>query len=243
MRSKKEEDITNQDKPSFEESIPIIDVELAKRKSKWRLNAIAWMDYEDVCQKIRLHIFNKWGQWDPKKGLLLPWVNRIITNQMRNLVRNNYSSFSRPCLQCVHNQGNNLCELYDTQCSSCPLYAKWEKGKKNAHDVKMPISINENFLKNEGDFENRPLDIKDNYSFVDYEGDIKKINVKMKERLSLVEWKIYNFLFIEYKSDVETAKLMGYKTSEKNRSPGYKQIKKIKNKIYIIAKEIASEFY
>ena len=33
------------------------------------------------------------------------------------------------------------------------------------------------------------------------------------------------------KSETEVAALMGYKTSEKNRSPGYKQIKNIKKSI------------
>lgn len=243
MQNKKTKDEQIDEKPSFEECICIIDAELAKRKSKWRLSAIAWMDYEDVCQKIRLHIFNKWTQWDPNRGLLVPWVNRIITNQMTNLVRNNYSSFSRPCLQCPHNQGGNLCELYNTQCSECPAYAKWEKSKKSAHDIKMPISINESFLNHDGEGESTSIDIKDSYHYVDYEKDIEKIHHKMKEKLTIVEWKIYNFLFIEHKTDVEAARLMGYKTSEKNRSPGYKQIKKIKNKIYLIAKEIAGELY
>jgi hypothetical protein len=60
----------------------------------------------------------------------------------------------------------------------------------------------------------------------------------MKGKITNVEWKVYNYLYIENKDEIETAKLMGYKTSEKNRSPGYKQIKKIKNKIYKLAKVI-----
>jgi hypothetical protein len=35
--------------------------------------------------------------------------------------------------------------------------------------------------------------------------------------------------------------MLGYKTSEKNRSPGYKQIKNIKKSIIEKAKEIVSE--
>jgi hypothetical protein len=230
-------------KSSFEDCIDVINQELLKRKSKWRLNAIAWMDFDDVCQKIRLHIFNKWHQWDQDRPLV-PWINRIITNQMTNLVRNNYSSFSRPCSQCQYNQGGDLCELYGTQCSDCPIFAKWEKSKKNAHDIKIPLSINDpcfSFNNNFNDNDFKSIDIKDNYSYVNYDEKISKIHTCMKEKLTTVEWKIYNFLFIENKTDVETAKLMGYKTNEKNRSPGYKQIKKVKNKIYQIAKEIAKD--
>ena len=38
--------------------------------------------------------------------------------------------------------------------------------------------------------------------------------------------------------ELAVAKKMGYRTSEKNRSPGYKQIKNVKKKIIIKVKEI-----
>ena len=38
-------------------------------------------------------------------------------------------------------------------------------------------------------------------------------------------------IYIENKSDEEVAKIMGYTTSEKGRSPGYKHIKNIKKSI------------
>ena len=53
----------------------------------------------------------------------------------------------------------------------------------------------------------------------------------MKTVLKAVEWKVYNYLYIQHKSEEEVAKLMNYKTSEKNRVPGYKQIKNIKKSI------------
>jgi hypothetical protein len=65
---------------------------------------------------------------------------------------------------------------------------------------------------------------------------------KIQEKLTIVEWKVYTYLYIENKNETEAAKLMGYKTTEKNRSPGYKQIKKIKNKIYKIAKQLVLDF-
>ena len=53
----------------------------------------------------------------------------------------------------------------------------------------------------------------------------------MQEILKPIEWKVYGFLYIENLTEEQAAKKMGYKTSEKNRSPGYKQIKNIqKNK-------------
>ena len=50
----------------------------------------------------------------------------------------------------------------------------------------------------------------------------------MQGILKPIEWKVYNYLYIENKTEEEAARLMGYKTNEKGRSPGYKQIKNIK---------------
>jgi DNA-directed RNA polymerase specialized sigma24 family protein len=230
----------SEDRPEFSECIYIIDSELQKRKSRWRLNSIAWMDFDDVCQKIRLHIFNKWEQWDNKRALR-PWINTIITNQMTNLVRNNYSSFSKPCLQCKYNQGGNLCEVYGVQNSECSEYSKWESGKKDAYSVKMPVSLDASTLDQNGEKKQQALDVPDNYSYIDYESKTLSFHRAMKLKLSAIDWRVYNLLYIENLDEIEAAKLMGYKTSEKNRSPGYKQIKKIKNKIYKIAKLILLE--
>ena len=37
-------------KPSFEESIDSINIEIIKRRGKWNLTILAWMDFEDVAQ-------------------------------------------------------------------------------------------------------------------------------------------------------------------------------------------------
>jgi RNA polymerase sigma factor (sigma-70 family) len=236
-----DEKLFESSRPDFSECIYIINQELSKRRVKWRLTAIAWMDFDDVCQKIRLHVFNKWSQWDNSRPLR-PWLNTIITNQITNLVRNNYSSFSKPCSQCKYNQGGNLCELYSIQNSACSDYSKWELGKKSAYDIRMPISIHEKFNNpNVDDKQGSTMDIPESDSYIDYEFRIDKFHKSIKEKLSQVEWKVYRLLYIDNASEIQTAQEMGYKTSEKNRSPGYKQIKKIKNKIYKIAKNLVSE--
>ena len=53
----------------------------------------------------------------------------------------------------------------------------------------------------------------------------------MKANLKSAEWKIYQALYINNMSEEEAATLMGYKTNEKNRVPGYKQIKNVKKSI------------
>lgn len=228
---------------TFEESIGVIDEELAKRRGRWKLDFLAWIDYDDVCQKIRFHIFKKWDQWDQSRPLK-PWLNTIIRNQIYNLIRNNYVSFSRPCISCKFNMGGNFCSLYGTQSDDCEDFSKWERGKKNAKEIKMPLSLDAKGFFSNSSCDEEDLtswDIKDTNIPMQYDEKIKQFSEIMRGRLTETEWKIFDCLYIKNLSELETAQEMGYKTSEKNRSPGYKQIKKVKNKIYDVAKDVVFE--
>ena len=68
---------------------------------------------------------------------------------------------------------------------------------------------------------------------IDLEKSANIIHTKMEKVLKPIEWKVYSYLYIEGKNEEQTAKLMGYRTSEKNRIAGYKQIKNIKKNIII----------
>lgn len=208
-------------KPTFEESIGFINTEILKRKSKWSLTSLHWMDYDDVSQIIRIHIYEKWHLYDHQKPLG-PWVNRIISNQIKNLIRNNYGNFSRPCLKCEASEPNNSCKIYKKQCSDCPLYAKWEKTKKKAHDVKIPLALDDH----SHEIENVNFD-----QGLDIEGVARDLHKKMKTTLKPNEWIVYEALFIHNKEEEEVSMLLGFKSNEKNRKPGYKQIKNIRKKI------------
>ncbi len=207
-------------KPTFEESLDIINIEISKRRHKWNLTSLAWLDWDDVSQIIRIHIFKKWEQYDTSKPLQ-PWLNTIISHQIKNLIRNNYSNYARPCLKCDAAEPNDGCRIYNEQCSVCPLYAEWEKRKKRAYDVKMAVSIENH--------ENEIREMPDEH----YDADTKaqEIHIKIKTLLKPLEYKIYKGLFIEHKTEAEVAKDVGYITTEKNRNPGYKQIKNIKREI------------
>jgi RNA polymerase sigma factor (sigma-70 family) len=213
-------------KPTFESSIDSINSEIIKRKNKWNLTAINWMDFSDVSQILRIHIYKKWHLYNSEKPLA-PWVNRIISNQIKNLIRNNYSNFTRPCLKCAAAEGDDGCAIYSNQCNACPLYANWEKSKKNAHDTKLTVSI-ENHSQEIND---KPID---NFNM---EKTAQNIHNKMQKVLKPIEWKVYQHLYIEGKNEEQTAKLMGYRTSEKNRIAGYKQIKNIKKIIIVKVKK------
>ena len=214
-------------KKTFEECIKDIDTEIRKRKNKWSLTSLAWMDFEDVSQIVRIHIYKKWHMYDQKKPLA-PWLNRIISNQIKNLIRNNYGNYARPCVKCAAAEGEGECYIYAKQCGDCPLYAYWEKNKKRAHDTKLPVSL-ENHSQEVYSIETDSYDV---------EHAAEMLHEKMKKILKPIEWKVYNLLYIENKDDKFVAKSMGYITSEKNRLPGYKQIKNIKKRIIIKAKKI-----
>jgi RNA polymerase sigma factor (sigma-70 family) len=207
-------------KLEFEDCISAIDKEIAKRKNKWSLSALSWMDFDDVSQIIRIHVYKKWHLFDQNKPLA-PWLNRIISNQIKNLIRNNYGNYARPCLKCAASEGTDLCTIYEKQDSTCPLYANWVRSKQIAHNIKLPVPL-ENHSQEIYSQQDDKIDINEN---------IERVHKKMKEILKPIEWKVYRLLYIDHKNEEEAAKSMGYRTTEKGRSPGYKQIKNIKRTI------------
>ena len=219
-------------KPSikFEDCIEQIDAEIKKRRSKWNLTALSWMDFDDVSQILRIHIFKKWHLYNPAKPLN-PWINRIISNQIKNLIRNNYGNYCRPCLKCAAAESDSLCYIYGTQSSSCPLFAQWERTKKAAYLTKLPTPLET------VEHETEKLELQE----FNFDSVLLKLNAQLKAKLKPNEWIVYENLYLENKTEQEVAKILGYKTSEKNRSPGYKQIKNIKKSIIEKAKEIISE--
>lgn len=208
----------------------IIDREIAKRRNKWSLTALNWIDFDgDVSQIIRFHIFKKLHLYDESRPFL-PWVNTVISAQIKNIVRNNYSNYTRPCLRCDAAEGDNLCRIFTKQCSQCPLYDHWEKHKKAAYNTKLPVSLNALETMPEG-----------HYSDLDYDKGAKRLHKKMRECLKSNEYLVYKYLYINGLPEEGLAEFMGYKTTEKDRSPGYKILKLIKKKIIALAKEKVKE--
>jgi DNA-directed RNA polymerase specialized sigma24 family protein len=188
-------------------------------QGKWRLKAINWFDFEDVAQIVKTHIFKMWNFWDQERPLE-PWVSRIASHQIKNIVRTNYTNYVKPCMSCPHNLGDNLCSLTQSgqQNSSCLLYAKWTKSKRQGYGVKMPLAMENH---------QQEIDLFTD-SGVDFDASIKKLNEVLKKELSAEHYQVYMMLFFEESSEDDVAKYMGYKTSEKNRTAGYKQIKNLK---------------
>ena len=167
---------------------------LKKEKNKWFLDSIPWISFEDVEQIIRVHIYQKWDHWDQKRDLK-PWINKIITNQFKNILRNYYLNFAKPCSSCPFDTsaaGENFCSFTKSgmQDKTCPLYAKWEKSKKGAHDVKIPLRL---------DAQEYESTIFAGESF-QVDGAIAKVQVHLKAELSEKHYQIYHMLFVENRS-------------------------------------------
>lgn len=212
---------------TFEQCLPEIEREIAKRRSRWTLSSITWMDFDDVSQIVRIHIHRKWHLYDQTRPLL-PWVNRVISSQIKNLVRNHYSNFCRPCLKCPAAEDIDGCVIYQKQGSECPLYRRWENVKKQAYQTKLPHPLE----KHANEISNQPTD-----SF-DLEKAVQSLHEFMKKRLKASELKVYRCLYIENKGEEEAARECGFKTTEENRKAGYRQLKNIQKKIIDTAKDI-----
>lgn len=218
-------------KPTFESCLDLIEELLEKRKYKWQIKAIAWIDFDDVKQIIKLHLFKKWEKYQPDKPLE-PWINAIINHQMINIGRNIYTIHARPCLKCPSNEGNDLCGVTPSgkQCEECPVYKKWAKTKKSAFDIQLALPI--------VNHEQEVHDIA--YDDLDINTATEIIHKEMKKILKPHEWRVYECLYIFNLSEHETAKRCGFKSSE-GRSPGYARIKQIQKVIINQVKKLKNK--
>lgn len=230
-------------KVTFEESLDFIEKEIEKRRGKWNLSTIKHLDFDDVKQNIIIHIFQKWDKYNPEYPLE-NWLNRIITNQIFNHKRDHYGIYSKPCDNCafaVHSKetGEDGCRYTKSkkQCSECPLYAKWEKGKKSAFEMNRAKNIEYHYS-----------DITTaNNDNIDYGKFLRKIDKILKKRLQPVTYKVYKMIYIQGLSKTEVAKNIGYSSSDsdedqrESKTSGYKQILAHQKKIKDIVKLILGE--
>jgi len=210
----------------YDRIVKVID----KFRYRWQLSSLAWMDFNDVRQILLKHINQKFNQYDQS----LPienWVATISRNQITNIGRNEYGSFANPCRGCIGSKhvAEGQCQIFGTQDSSkCGILAKWEKTKKQKCSIELPLALE--YHSNE--VSNKP------FQEVDYDTAIGQLNEKLKPVLTKYEYRVYVLLFIEHKDKNEVAKIMGYRSSEKNRQMGYRRILGIEKIIYEKAKKL-----
>lgn len=221
-------------KEAFEDKREDLDQLLLKYRPKWQLSALAWLDYDDVCQIIRLHVYNKWHLWDQSRPFK-PWASMIISNQIKNLIRNNYTSFAKPCLRCQYNMGGTLCDWTKSgdQDRTCSDFDKWKKKKERAYNIKLPLTLDD------GVATQNTSSIKDQVDYVISSGRLHEL---VMTQLSERHKAIYAMLYIEHKDETEVAKKFGFKgDSTKRKTIRYKQISNLKKKFYRIAIKIMED--
>lgn len=216
--------------PTFEELLPDIESQIDTRRGSWRLASVPW---DDVKQQILAKVFFKFHTFDPEKGKFSHWLSRVITRAMINILRDNHTKFSRPCVTgCVFNTGNDTCSKTKSgiQCSECIIYKRWEERKLNHYRVQQTLPL-----------DNHTQEVHAIQSdFIDIEASKVVIDEKMKEKLDTYEYNIYKLIYIEGKTEKEVGKLLGYKKTGKMFS-GYQQLLKIRKLIILKAKEIIEE--
>ena len=218
------------DNLKFEDKLEDIEDLLNRYRAKWQLSALAWMDYDDVSQIIRLHIYKKWHLWNQALSFR-PWVSTVISHQIKNLVRNNYSNFAKPCLKCPFYLGGDQCSFTKsgTQNAECELFAKWQKKKERAYNLKLPLPIDDSIFMGHTNYEDH----------FDYKNSSKRLHDAIIAVLNEKQQRIYTMLYIDGCSEEDVAKEFNFKPDEKKRKkPRYKQISNLKKKFYTIAKEV-----
>ena len=200
---------------------------IESKKFKWQLSSISgWFDWEDVRMQLLGHIYKKWHLYDQTKSLKA-WLSTVVNNQILNLLRNLYGNFQKPCIKCPEYEGGDFCKKFHICSTKCDLYKIWVKGKKQKHDINLPLPM-ENHMNEVYDLECQHIDI---------DKTALNIHSKMKDYLTSEEYHIYDLLFIQHKSEEDISKTLKYRTREVGRNPGYKQISLLRKKILQKIKE------
>lgn len=208
---------------TFEQALPEIDRLIRQQRGRWRLET-AHIDYDDVSQILRLHLFNKWSQYNPAKPLI-NWASRVIHRKLLNILVQYYGRFSPP--------SSFECKCYEgRKCRKCKI---WEQKKKTA------------YLLNFAESTDTPEYSKNNVDRIshDYGDDEERVNILHKRMLETLPndklKNVYIWLFMERKDEEYVAEKLELKTSEEKRKPGYRQIQNYKNILIEHARKLTKE--
>ena len=219
----------------FEDRIDTINSVLNKKRYKWNLDSISYMDFSDVSQIIRLHIYIKWSQWDQVRPLER-WLGSLIERQIINIIRNNYGKFTPPCTTCKFSSEGNGCEFTKSGIKDveCPAFKKWAIKKKDGYNMQLAVSM-------ENEDGSQVHSIESSAMPVNIDDKTEKFHAIMMHRLPDKLKVVYKILYIEGGTDEDVANHFHLICSEKNRKPGYKQISNYKMQILKMAKLVLAE--
>lgn len=184
---------------------------------------LAYMPWDEIRQLILIRVSQQYHLFRPDEGPYKNWVNRVITNAIRNIWRDEIGSVSRPCITgkgwCAFNCGGDLCSKTPSglQCAECPAFRDWEIRKKDHHAVKMPVSL-ENHTNEAQSKVGASVDIAEMKPALD---------ARMKQKLTRTEWRAYRLLYIKNLDGEEVARQMGFRKKRGSTSKmhaGYQQL-------------------
>jgi len=225
------------DHQTYHDLSETIDEEINKRRGSWYTTNIPGLDWDDVAQIIKLHISNKWTLWDQSRSFK-PWVNQVITNRLKNVFRDTYSNYMPPCVRCEFNQNSfdetGECSITTSKkwSNECPLYAKWESGKKHAWNIKIRATLEHH--DNESINDNSLVDS-------DLEGMAERLHEKMEAELSQEDYSLYDMIYLKHMDRADIAIMLGYKPAKTKYSAGYKYIKEMEKSFTATAKRLLEE--
>lgn len=182
----------------FKEKLEEIDLLLKKRQHRWNPH-FSPVSFDDVCQIIKIHLFNKWSQWNQT----LPfanWANKVISNQIFNIRRNNYGNSMPPCFGCKFNIGDNLCAFTDSgeKDSQCKEYGHWEENKKPLFQIRNAYPI-------ENHVNDKIQHFEDN---LDLEEAFVKLTRFIKKELNYIDFIFFDLKYVQNKSNKEIRKVL-----------------------------------
>jgi len=223
-------------KKTYQDVSDEIDLILVHKKHFWNLNAISHIGYDDVCQIIRLHIWNKFDQWNQERPFG-PWCSKLVSRQILNIQKKVYGRYAPPCRGCEFNLGDGRCSLNmnGLQSGECDKYREWQIKKESTYRLILPERTDKMF---DIDPDGEPRVKVEAPPERDYQHAADKLHILIMEKLDDKKKQIYRWLYIENRSDEFLAEQMGLKTSELGQKPGYRQIFNIKKSIIAEAKAI-----
>jgi hypothetical protein len=217
----------------FEDKIGAIDELIQKNRGRWRLADIGGFGFEDVAQTIRIHIFNKWSQWDQVRPFE-HWCNKIIINQIKNTVRNRYSRDAPPCASCPFDRGGDLCGYTESgaKCGECPSFRKWAKKKQNKFLLKTASSIDVDTFR-------ETHDRSDPVSSIKLESSIPKFHRFICQFLNP---KMQNFYFLIYVKSMKDDEVIENLKKINGKGITKRQLITIRKNLQIVAKKKIIDF-
>jgi DNA-directed RNA polymerase specialized sigma24 family protein len=221
---------------TFEQRYDETCYEIEKRRRGWTL---ASLSFDDVKQILLIHVHQRYHKFNPNKVVngrrveYRHWLNRTVSNKLKNILRDHYLCHARPCIQgCPFNGGGESCTQTPSgrQCAECNVFRGWEQKKRNHHVIAQTLPL-----------ENHSREVESVQSdFLDIAGAKKVLDQKIMERLTRHERELYRLLYIKGMDERKVGEMFKYKKLSRMYA-GYLVFLDLKHKVVRLARKIIAE--